>query len=71
MNALWWLLTEHFGLRGRQEHYPMLIEDLQFGTDDEGLEYVTFSEKRTKTRQGGLSKRERGSSPKSFAIGGK
>ena len=48
----------------------MLIEDLQFGTDDEGLKYVTLSEKRTKTRQGGLSKRERGSSPKVFAIGG-
>ena len=56
INTLWWLLTQHFGLRGRQEHYPMLIEDLQFGTDDEGLEYVTLSEKRTKTRQGGLSK---------------
>ena len=70
INTLWWLLTQHFGLRGRQEHYPMLIEDLQFGTDDEGLEYVTLSEKRTKTRQGGLSKRERGSSPKVFAIGG-
>ena len=44
--------SQHFGLRRRQEHYPGLTEDLQLGTDKEGLEYLTLSEKRTKTRQG-------------------
>ena len=48
INTLWWLLTQHFGLRGRQEHYPMLIEDLQFGTDvkDWSMSHFLKSEQR-------------------------
>ena len=27
INTLWFLLTQHFGLRGRQEHHTMNLED--------------------------------------------
>ena len=27
---LWWQLTQQFGLRGRQEHYSMRVEDFSF-----------------------------------------
>ena len=33
-----WALTQHFGLRGRQEHHSVEVED------DCGTEYITFRE---------------------------
>ena len=30
LNTMWWLLTQHFGLRGRQEHHPMKVEDFTY-----------------------------------------
>ena len=47
-------MTQHFGLRGRQEHHPLMLEDLKVHTGDDGEHYYILSEKRTKTRQGGL-----------------
>jgi hypothetical protein len=41
---LWWLLTQHFGLRGRQEHHEMNVEDFSLQKDDNGIEFVTFAE---------------------------
>ena len=69
INSLWWLMTQHFGLRRRQEH-PFMLEDLKVHTGDDGERYYILSEKRTKTRQGGLTKKDRKSSPKLFEIGG-
>ena len=43
INALWWLLTLRFGVRGRQEHHNMKIEDFTFKKHG-GFTYVTFSE---------------------------
>ena len=43
-NTLWWLLTQHFGLRGRQEHHEMNVEDFSLQKDDNGIEFVTFAE---------------------------
>ena len=68
--AMWWLLTQHFGLRGRQEHYSMAVEDFSFAVDDNGNEYITFHESPTKTRQGGLNITRRQQLPKMFATGG-
>jgi len=28
--TMWWVLTQHFGLRGRQEHRSMEVEDFEF-----------------------------------------
>ena len=58
------------GLRGCQEHHDMYIEDFAFSTDDSGIEFVTYEENPTKTRQGGLRKKRRVVQPKMFATGG-
>ena len=68
--TMWWILTQHFGLRGRQEHHSMNVEDFTFRLDDNGVEYVTFKEGPTKTRQGGLNTKRRPVLPKMFATGG-
>ena len=70
INCLWWLMTQHFALRGRQEHYLLMLENLKVHTSDDGEHYYILSENRTKTRQGGLTKKDRKSSPKLFKIGG-
>ena len=36
INTLWWLLTQHFGLRGRQEHHSMKIQDFVYKKSDKG-----------------------------------
>ena len=69
INTMWWLLTQHFGLRGRQEHHNMKVEDFCLQRDDDGIEYLTFAEGPTKTRQGGLKVKPRLVTPKMFATG--
>jgi len=70
VQTVWWLLTQYFGLRGRQEHHSMTVEDFSFGLDENNTEYVEFIEKPTKTRQSGLSAKPRSFLPKMFATGG-
>ena len=69
--TIWWLLTQYFGLRGRQEHHSMRVEDFQIGRDENGTKYVQFVENPTKTRQAGLSAKPRSFLPKMFATGDK
>jgi len=71
INTVWWLLTMHFGLRRRQEHHDMKVEDISFQRDDGGVEFVTFSEGLTKTGGGGLRVKPRLATPKMFATGRK
>ena len=63
LNTMWWLLSQHFGLRGCQEHYTMNEEDFTLNKDDNGNEFVTFAESPTKTRQGGLRVQPRSALP--------
>ena len=42
LNTKWWLLTQHFGLRGRQEHHQMKVEDFALQHDDRGNEFFNF-----------------------------
>ena len=70
INSVWWLLTQYFGLRGRQEHHSMKLEDFQLCKDDNGVEFVQFTEGITKTRQGGLHQKHRDFQPRMFAVGG-
>ena len=44
ISSMWWLLTQFFGLRGRQEHHAMKMEDFQLCKNDEGMEFVQFTE---------------------------
>ena len=67
---MWWLLTQFFGLRGRQEHHGMKMENFQLYKNDEGVEFVQFTEGPTKTRQGGLQSKNRDFQPRMFAVGG-
>ena len=59
------MLSQHFGLRGRQEHHDMKIEHFIF-KKDEGKEFVTYSEGITKTRPSGLREHHRLVIPKTF-----
>ena len=65
-----WLLTQQFGLRGRQEHHGMRLEDFRIMKGDDGLEFAEFAEMPTKTRPGGLKAKPRQFQPKMFQTGG-
>ena len=67
---MWWLLTQQFGLRGRQEHHGMRLEDFRIMKGDDGLEFVEFAEGPTKTRPGGLNAKPRQFQPKMFQTSG-
>ena len=67
---MWWLLTQHFGLRDRQEHHDMKVDDFQLYKDNNGVEFVQFTEGQTKTRQVGLHTKHRDFQPRMFAVGG-
>ena len=63
------LNTQHFGLRGWQEHYQMEVDDFTLQRDDDENEFLTFAEDPIKTRQGGLSVTTRLVTSKMFAAG--
>ena len=67
---MWWLLTQQFGLRGRQEHHGMRLEDFRIMKGDDGLEFVEFAKGPTKTRPGGLNAKPRQFQPEMFQTGG-
>ena len=69
VQTIWWLLTQYFGLRGREEHQSMTVEDFSFALDENNTEYVELIENPTKTRQSGLSAKPRSFLPKMFATG--
>ena len=69
INTMWWLLTRHFGFRGRQENHHMKVEDFCVQRDDDGIQYLTFAEGPTKTRHGGLKVKTRLLTPTMFATG--
>ena len=66
VNTMHMILTKHLGLRGRQEHHVMKVEDFVYKLDDNGDRYVTFKEGLTKTRQGGTRVKQRKVVPKMF-----
>ena len=65
IQTMWFLLTQHFSLRGCQKHHDMYVEDVVFSTDDNDTEFMTYEENPTKTR-----KKRRVIQPKMFATGG-
>ena len=64
--TLWWQLTQHFRLRGRQEDHSMRVEDFYFRKDETGASYIVYAEGLSKTRQSGLHKKSRLQLPKMF-----
>ena len=66
---MWFLCTQHFGLRGCQEHTTIRAKNFVVLRDINGCEYIEFLEDPTKTRQGGLRPNQRVTNPKMFALG--
>lgn len=52
LQTLWLYTTVHFGLRSCKEHRDMCWGDVVLKRDDNGREYLQFSERQTKTRSG-------------------
>ena len=70
LNAVWLNNTQHFGLRKCQEHRDMKWGDVELKIAADGLEYLEYSERQTKTRTGSQSKDTRAVKPKMFAVRG-
>lgn len=68
LNTIWMNNTLHFGMRGRLEHVDMLFGDVTLKCTSDGLQYVEYNERLTKTRKGDGNPRH--FSPKMFATPG-
>ena len=70
--TVFFLISQHFGTRGRQEHHQIRIEDLRpvYEPTSGKLVTVEWIEGPTKTRQGGLNKKPRTVTQKLFRTGG-
>ena len=68
--TVFWMLIQHFGLLGRQQHHDMKMGDFCFAKDNNGIEFITFSEGVTKTSGQRLNARPRLQKPKMFSTGG-
>jgi len=71
-HTVFYTLSQHFGTRGRQEHHQIKAEELKFVKNalTGETEYVERVEGLTKTRQGGLVKKERRVPQQAYATGG-
>ena len=70
IETMWWITTQHMGLRGCQEHTFMAIEDFHLKVSEAGVRYIEYLENPTKTRQSGLKPKKRKTNPKMFETGG-
>ena len=69
--TVFYILSQHFGTRGRQEHHDIQVEELKIVKSPAGKrDYVQWTEGLTKPRKGGLSKPARRIQQKMFAVSG-
>ena len=68
LNTLWLNNTLHFGLRGCREHRDMCWGDIKLRKTANGVEYLQFNERQTKTRTGSDYSNVRAVPPKMFAT---
>ena len=61
-----WQLTQHFGLRGRQEHHSMRAENFSFQKDKIRASYIVYTDGIAKTRKSGLHQKSPLQLPKIF-----
>ena len=54
-NTVWFLLTLHMGMRGRDEHYKLQYGDFSIQSTEDNYRYIEFNERDTKTRTGETS----------------
>ena len=53
-NTLYFFMTSCFGFRGSHESRQLTWGDVEFKEDENGVEYLEFSERLTKTRTAGV-----------------
>ena len=69
--TIWYLLTQHLGFRGVQEHKDATVDEFKFFVDEQGNEFVIYEDvKPTKTRKGGIKAKKRVQRPRMFQTGG-
>lgn len=60
LNTTWFLVTQPFGLRGRQENYNSRYEHFKFAKNENGCMYVKFADSNTtKMRKSPIKIQER------------
>lgn len=64
--TLWWQTSLFFGHRARDESRKMTWGDIKLDKDENGRQYLEFSERSTKTRDGSMSGGSREFTPKAF-----
>ena len=70
LNSLWLNNSLHFGLRGIQEHNNMCWGDVTLNKTVDGVEFLEYNERQTKTRTGANTTDVRPFPPKMFATDG-
>ena len=68
--TVWYFFTKCFGLRARDEHRKMTLGDITLHKAVDGSEYIQFSERNSKMRDGTCRDDSRATAPKIFATGG-
>ena len=70
-HTVFYIISQHFGTRGRQEHHQIRVEHLRFVCNAQTgvTEFIEWEEGLTKTQQGGLVKQQRRLKQKVFATG--
>ena len=66
IQTVWWSNCLHFGMRGREEHHSLKIEQVRLETDENGRRYISYMEGLSKTRNKGLNFKPRLISPKMY-----
>ena len=69
-NTVWWVLTQHLGLRGRELHHDLRVEELVRGVDSQGRKFFKYVEPPTKSRPLGLHHKHRIIDAKMYKSGG-
>ena len=70
LNTVWLNNTQHFGLCGCQERRDLKWGDVELKSTADGLDYLGYNERQTKTRTGSQPKDTRTVNPKMFAVRG-
>ena len=68
--TIWWVLTQHLGLRGRELHHDLRVEELVHGVDNANRPFYKYVEPPTKSRARGLHHKHRIVEAKLYPSGG-
>ena len=66
IQAVWWNNCLHFGMRGRKEHHSLKIEQFCLEIEQNGRQYISFTEGLSKIRNRELNFKPRLISPKMY-----